>query len=158
MNFIRNDYEIFIFITSAVFNGRFMVTINLICRKLDLCNSTLSFLRNLQSNPVIIVSNALFAARIIHQVMQNFKIHTIKTFVNFFTSLRCIFVDNTFLVHWDTVLYTCNRHNGITADKAYFTACSILLFYIIVCNCTLFGYPVINLNVFAHQTNVNTTS
>ena len=60
----------------------------------------------------------------------------------FFTSLRCVFVDTPFLVHWDTVLNVCDWHNSLSAYKSYFTAFSVLSADISVSNSTLFGYSV----------------
>ena len=74
--------------------------------------------------------------------MQNINVHTFQIFMNFFTSLWCIFVDTPFLVHGDTVLNVCYWHDSVTADKSHLTACSVLFSDIAVCNCTLFGYPV----------------
>ena len=95
MNGGCDQYQILIIVSSSTMLRDFMMTVDVVWRKLDTTDCTYSFLRRVQGQPVIIKFNRLGEDRVSHQMMEHPHVYPFQFFVNQRPALFRVGIDLT---------------------------------------------------------------
>ena len=142
VNIPVNNYQIHILVCAAPAQWLLVVTVYFIKPKLFSCHSTAPVLCGVKRNPVVHVLNTSSWLFYTHQRKHNRCVNA-KVFVNFCSTLRCVFTNLFLLEQWGFGLNISDRCYGFTADKANLFAITVILADIDLIDLPLFRKPAI---------------
>lgn len=126
VNIPMDNYQIHVLVRTAPAQWLFVVTVYFIKPKLFPCHSATPVLCSIKGNPVIHVLNTSSWLFNTHQRKYNRSVDA-KVFVNFRSTLRCVFTNLFLLEQWGFGLNISDRCYGFTADKANLFAITVIL-------------------------------